>query len=65
MVISSQMLLSAAKALAEVVTDDQLNASYIVPSVFDSAVHKAVAGAVAEAARATAAVVAGPANPNA
>jgi malate dehydrogenase (oxaloacetate-decarboxylating) len=50
--ISSQMLLSAAHALAAVVTDDQLNASYIVPSVFDSAVHKAVAEAVADAARA-------------
>jgi len=52
--ISSQMLLSAAKALAEVVTDDQLNANYIVPSVFDAAVHTAVAGAVADAARAAA-----------
>ena len=59
--ISSQMLLSAARALAEVVTDDQLNASYIVPSVFDSAVHKAVAGAVADAARTAAAAAAPPA----
>ena len=62
--ISSEMLLSAAKALAEVVTDDQLNASYIVPSVFDSAVHKAVAGAVAGAARAAVAEKVDSSDPN-
>ncbi|MGI8652409.1 MAG: malic enzyme-like NAD(P)-binding protein, partial [Geodermatophilaceae bacterium] len=61
--ISSQMLLSAAHALAAVVTDDQLNASYIVPSVFDSAVHKAVAGAVADAARAATSAAANSADP--
>ena len=33
------MLLAAAKALAGVVTDDELNAAYIMPSVFHSDVH--------------------------
>jgi malate dehydrogenase (oxaloacetate-decarboxylating) len=49
--ISDGMLLAAADALAGVVTDDQLNANYIIPSVFDPAVTKAVAAAVAEQAR--------------
>jgi malate dehydrogenase (oxaloacetate-decarboxylating) len=48
--ITMTMLLSAAEALACVVTDDQLNPSYIVPSVFDPKVPKAVAKAVAKAA---------------
>jgi malate dehydrogenase (oxaloacetate-decarboxylating) len=48
--ITTSMLLSAAEALAGVVTDDQLNASYVVPSVFDPKVPKAVAKAVADAA---------------
>jgi malate dehydrogenase (oxaloacetate-decarboxylating) len=34
-----------------VVTDDQLNANYIIPSVFDPAVTQAVAAAVADQAR--------------
>jgi malate dehydrogenase (oxaloacetate-decarboxylating) len=46
------MLLAAADALAAVVRDDQLNANYIIPSVFDPAVSHAVASAVAESARA-------------
>jgi malate dehydrogenase (oxaloacetate-decarboxylating) len=46
------MLLAAADALAAVVRDDQLNANYIIPSVFDPAVSTAVASAVAESARA-------------
>ena len=37
---------AAARAIAHSVADDQLNASYIVPSVFDSAVAPAVAAAV-------------------
>jgi malate dehydrogenase (oxaloacetate-decarboxylating) len=45
------MLLSAAAALAAVVTDEQLNASYIVPSVFDPTVATAVAAAVTAAAQ--------------
>ncbi|WP_249522614.1 NAD-dependent malic enzyme [Modestobacter marinus] len=46
------MLLAAADALAAVVGDDQLNANYIIPSVFDPAVAQAVAHAVEESARA-------------
>jgi malate dehydrogenase (oxaloacetate-decarboxylating) len=49
--ISDGMLLAAADALAAVVRDDQLNANYIIPSVFDPAATEAVAAAVAEQAR--------------
>jgi malate dehydrogenase (oxaloacetate-decarboxylating) len=48
--ITPTMLLAAARALAGVVTDDQLNAAYIMPSVFHSDVHSAVAAAVRMAA---------------
>ena len=50
--IDDEMLLAAANAIADVV-DDRLNASFIVPSVFDSAVAPAVADAVKQAARRT------------
>jgi malate dehydrogenase (oxaloacetate-decarboxylating) len=50
--ITTEMLLRAAEALAAVVTDEQLNASYVVPSVFDPQVPKAVAAAVEAAAAA-------------
>src|SRR3712207_2062696 len=49
--ISDGMLLAAADALAAVVKDDQLNANYIIPSVFDHEVTTAVAAAVADQAR--------------
>ena len=45
------MKLAAADAIANVITEDELNADYIVPSVFDRRVAKAVAEAVAQAAR--------------
>jgi len=48
--ITPVMLLAAAKALAGVVTDDELNAAYIMPSVFHAEVHGAVAAAVRRAA---------------
>jgi malate dehydrogenase (oxaloacetate-decarboxylating) len=48
--ITSTMLLAAARALAGVVRDDELNAAYIVPSVFHADVHHAVAAAVRRAA---------------
>jgi malate dehydrogenase (oxaloacetate-decarboxylating) len=48
--VTIPMLLSAADALAQCVSDEQLNATYIVPSVFDPAAPKAVAAAVREAA---------------
>jgi malate dehydrogenase (oxaloacetate-decarboxylating) len=44
--ITTDMLLRAAAAIAGVVTDDQLNASFIIPSVFNPEVPKAVAAAV-------------------
>ena len=44
--ISDQMLLAAAAAISECVSADQLNTSFIVPSVFDPNVVKAVAAAV-------------------
>ena len=50
--VTTAMLLRAADALAHVVTDEQLNASYVVPSVFDPQVPKAVAAAVVAAAEA-------------
>ena len=48
--ITPAMLLAAAKALASVVTDDELNAAYIMPSVFHADVHHRVAAAVRTAA---------------
>jgi malate dehydrogenase (oxaloacetate-decarboxylating) len=48
--INTAMLLAAAKALAGVVTDDELNAAYIMPSVFHADVHTVVAAAVRRAA---------------
>ena len=48
--ITPAMLLAAARALASVVTDDELNASYITPSVFHADVHHTVAAAVRKAA---------------
>jgi malate dehydrogenase (oxaloacetate-decarboxylating) len=49
--ISDGMLLAAAEAIAAVVRDDQLNANFIIPSVFDPHVTEAVATAVADQAR--------------
>ncbi len=48
--ITDGMLVAAATAIADVVSDDRLNASFIVPSVFDTAVAPAVAEAVRRAA---------------
>ena len=44
--ISDRMLLAAAAAISECVSPEQLNTSFIVPSVFDPNVVKAVAAAV-------------------
>ena len=44
--ISDRMLLAAAAAISECVSPEQLNTSFIVPSVFDSNVVQAVAAAV-------------------
>jgi malate dehydrogenase (oxaloacetate-decarboxylating) len=48
--ITPAMLLAAARALASVVSDDELNAAYITPSVFHADVHHTVARAVRLAA---------------
>ncbi|MEU5257848.1 NAD-dependent malic enzyme [Amycolatopsis sp. NPDC021455] len=47
--IDDKMLLAAADAIADVVDNGKLNASFIVPSVFDTAVAPAVAEAVRKA----------------
>ncbi|MFZ5851386.1 MAG: NAD-dependent malic enzyme [Actinomycetota bacterium] len=47
--VSTPMLLAAARALAAVVSDDELNANYVVPSVFHPDVAATVAAAVREA----------------
>jgi malate dehydrogenase (oxaloacetate-decarboxylating) len=52
--ITDDMLLAAAVAMADVVDGERLNASFIVPSVFDSSVAPAVAEAVRKAAHAPA-----------
>lgn len=44
--ISDEMLMAAAEAIADCVSPEQLNRSFIVPSVFDPNVVKAVAAAV-------------------
>ena len=49
--ITTEMLLAAARAIAGCVHQSQLNASYIVPSVFDPKVASAVASAVERVAR--------------
>src|SRR6478735_12143084 len=51
--LTPEMLVAAAEAIANRVADDELNASYIVPSVFDPHVAADVAAAVVAAAHAT------------
>jgi malate dehydrogenase (oxaloacetate-decarboxylating) len=51
--INEEMKLAAARAIASVVSDDDLDPEYIIPSVFNRDVAPAVATAVAEAARAS------------
>lgn len=49
--INNEMKLAAAAALANLVSEDELSAEYIIPAAFDPRVGKAVAAAVAQAAR--------------
>ena len=49
--INEPMKLAAAKALAELISDEELSADYIIPKAFDPRVKDAVAAAVAQAAR--------------
>jgi malate dehydrogenase (oxaloacetate-decarboxylating) len=44
--ITTEMLLKAAEAIAHVVNDDELNPNFIIPSVFNADVPKAVAAAI-------------------
>jgi malate dehydrogenase (oxaloacetate-decarboxylating) len=50
-IISEEMKLAAARAIAAIVTDEELREDYIIPSVFNRDVAPAVAEAVAEQAR--------------
>ncbi len=51
--INEEMKMAAAMALADLISDDELNEDYIIPTAFDPRVGSAVAKAVAEAARAS------------
>ena len=51
--INEEMKMAAAKALADLVSDEELSADYIIPAAFDKRVGPAVAEAVAEAAKAS------------
>ncbi len=51
--INEEMKMAASKALAGLITPEELHADYIIPAAFDKRVGKAVAGAVAQAARDT------------
>ena len=49
--INDEMKIAAAKALAGLISEEKLNADYIIPAAFDERVGGTVAKAVAEAAR--------------
>ncbi len=49
--INDEMKIAAAEALCSLISDEELTADYIIPAAFDPRVGKAVAAAVAEAAR--------------
>lgn len=48
--ITEEMKIAAAKAIASIVTEEELNEEYIIPGAFDARVAKVVAKAVAEEA---------------
>jgi malate dehydrogenase (oxaloacetate-decarboxylating) len=50
--VTDDLLLAAADALANIISEDEVNAAYIIPSVFHPDVAKVVAAAVLAAARA-------------
>lgn len=49
--ITEEMKIAAAKAIASIVTDEELNEEYIIPGAFDERVAKVVAKAVADKAK--------------
>jgi malate dehydrogenase (oxaloacetate-decarboxylating) len=58
-IITEDMKMAAAHAIAAIVADDELREDYIIPSVFNRDVAPAVAAAVAEQARAAGVALAG------
>jgi malate dehydrogenase (oxaloacetate-decarboxylating) len=48
--INEAMEIAAARAIASVITEDELSEEYVIPSVFNKAVVEVVSAAVAEAA---------------
>jgi malate dehydrogenase (oxaloacetate-decarboxylating) len=46
--VTTEMMISAAEAIASVVTDEQLNPNYIIPSVFHPDMSKTVAKAIVD-----------------
>lgn len=51
--INDEMKIAAAKAIASLISDEELNAEYVIPAPFDPRVGKVVAEEVAKAAQAT------------
>lgn len=51
--INEEMKIAAARAIASLVSDEELSADYVIPKAFDPRVGETVAKAVAEAARKT------------
>jgi len=49
--INDEMKIAAAKAIASLISDEELNPEYIIPAPFDNRVAETVAAAVAQAAR--------------
>lgn len=49
--INDDMKIAAAKAIADLISEDELSPDYVIPAPFDPRVAKAVAAAVAKAAR--------------
>ena len=49
--ITEEMKIAAAKAIASIVTDEELNEEYIIPGAFDERVAKVVAKAVSDEAK--------------
>lgn len=51
--INDEMKIAAARAIADIISDEELNPDYVIPASFDARVASRVAAAVAEAARKT------------
>ncbi|MDZ5001133.1 NAD-dependent malic enzyme, partial [Clostridium perfringens] len=49
--ITEEMKIAAAKAIASIITDEELNEEYIIPGAFDSRVAEVVAKEVARVAK--------------